>query len=120
MKKKVLQDIRKTLQGGAHGSGHDPRSTDLQAGNGGGIADSKREAEKLIKSKASSYTTVKKRASNLMEILNNTEDNQAGSAMGGADGSRKRGRKRLGKNALGSARNSQLATSNGNKRQKTH
>ena len=58
------------------------------------MVDSKREAEKLIKSKASSYTTVKQRASNLMEILQ--EDGSIAKAAAGSktDGGRKRDKKR--------------------------
>ena len=56
------------------------------------MVDSKREAEKLLKSKASSYTTVKKKASSIMEILDedgavnlssNTKTGQGGKGGGG-------------------------------------
>jgi len=44
------------------------------------MVDSKREAEKLIKSKASSYTTVKKKISNLIEILGEDSGSAVGSS----------------------------------------
>lgn len=59
MRKQVASDVRKTLAGG-NGQAENAATN---------LADSKREAEKLIMSKASSYTTAKQRASNLMEIL---------------------------------------------------
>ena len=62
--------------------------------NTANLVDSKREAEKLLKSKASSYTTVKKKASNLMEILNEDGSVMDKGKTGGADGGKKRDRKR--------------------------
>lgn len=85
----MASDVKRTLQG-ATATGHSSGNINGAAGNNS-LVDSKREAEKLLKSKASSYTTVKQKTSNLMEILQ--EDGSLAKSGGKAD-PRKRDRKR--------------------------
>ena len=70
MKRQVANDLHKTLHGTVSsspaGSANPVPGSSASAST---MVDSKREAEKLIKAKASSYTTVKKRISSLIEIL---------------------------------------------------
>ena len=57
MKRQVAQDVKKVL------------NNQTPTSDSGSLADSKREAEKLILSKASAYTTAVKRKNGLMQQI---------------------------------------------------
>ena len=128
MKRQVASELHKTLHGAPVSltdTTASPVATSIPSANT--MVDSKREAEKLIKAKASSYTTVKKRISTLIEILQEDGGAQTSTTKTIKVDGRKRDKKRQGKNQAMNTpinRNSSFSnnTQGGNKslkRQKT-